>query len=112
VIHHCSEPGCRSNEDDATTETKAEPVPWRPGPLSIALTTRDDVTFYFDGRASGPKPDLASLDDVDKAALRVLLQQVLREMQPAPPSHTFSPSGIVPSGYIAPSDVISRLAQT
>lgn len=78
----CDIPGCIGHIDEDGRHSTIDTTRWRPSPLSVAVTTRDDVTMVFDGRATSPKPDLSSLDDVDKAAIRVLLQQVLRQLDP------------------------------
>ena len=86
MSHHCNQPGCRSNENVGypieAELAVAEPAPWWQRPLTITLTTRNGTTYVLDGVQDDTRVHLSSLDDVDKAALRVLLQQALREMSP------------------------------
>jgi hypothetical protein len=72
-------------------------APWRPPPLSLALTTRDDVTFHFDGRKNDTRADLSSLDAVDKAALTVLLQEALTQLREQPRLTIPLPGGVQPA---------------
>jgi hypothetical protein len=55
---------------------------WRTRPLTVTLTTRHGTTYVLDGVQDDTRVSLSSLDDVDKAALRVLLRQALAEIDP------------------------------
>ena len=57
-------------------------------PLTLVVNTRNGQHFVIDGVKDDTRVSLSSLDDVDKAAIKVLLQQALREIDPPKPSIT------------------------
>lgn len=65
---------------------------WMRQPLTIVVTTRNRTHYVIDGAKDDTRVSLSGLDDVDKAALTVLLKQALHEMNPP---HTFASGGPV-----------------
>lgn len=85
---------CQSDDKPEMEETTLAVDPYGP-PLSVTLVGLDGARYYLTGRRDSPVPDLTGLTTVEKAALKVLLQEALRLLDPAP--HRFA-GGIIPAG--------------
>lgn len=71
---------------------------WFTKPLTIVVNDRHGTHYLLDGSKDDTRVSLSSLDDVDKAAIKVLLQQALREIDP--PRQFASGGTAVPGGII------------